>query len=183
MQDTQEDRDHIHARIQQQVKALFHLEDTTGVELFSSLHRVSQLGEMLELHQFEGQELSAPRWRLLMHLFISEQIQAQALTPTELSRFQQVRKNTISSLLRGLEDQGYVRRELDPNDLRVFHIHLTEAGRQVILETAPKRLEGLNRMLGDMSVNEVQQLIHLLTRLRHSLEDQASRVPGDPACG
>ncbi len=98
------------------------------------------------------------------------------LTPTELSQFQQVSKNTISSLLRGLEEQGYIQREIDPKDLRVFRIHLTEAGRQLILSMGPKRVQGLNQLLVDMSDDEKTLLIQLLHTLRISLEKQFQRL-------
>ena len=59
------------------------------------------------------------------------------MSPTHLSRCQSVSKNTISSLIGGLEEQGLVERELDRDDKRVFRIHLTDAGRQAVRRPRP----------------------------------------------
>lgn len=158
------------------MKTIFHIEDMSGVELFTTLARVSQLFEMFDSLQFIEQDVSLPRWRLLLHLFIAEQMGNTAgLTPTELSQFRQVNKNTISALLRGLEGQGFILREIDPKDLRLFRIHLTQAGRKIILNTAPQRIDGLHQMLSGLSEAEIVQLTLLLNKLRSSLEGQVSQ--------
>lgn len=173
MKGTNEERVIQHTKIYHQLKDLFQIEDMSGVELFTSLARVAQLSETLALIRIDGPDVSMPRWRLLLHLFIAEQLgNTSGLTPTELSEFRQVSKNTVSSLLRGLEEQDLIQREMDPKDLRIFHIHLTDAGRQLILGSAPQRLQGLNHMLSGLSAEEIQNLIQLLNKLRGSLERQ-----------
>ncbi len=173
MQISLEERERRHAEVNRQMQKLFNVRDMSGAEVFLSLSRIAQLGEMYESHQSEGQGLSAPRWRLMMYLFMREKVgHTGGVTPTEISHFQQVSKNTISSLLRGLEEQGFIEREIDPDDLRVFRIHLTEAGRQHIISTAPNRIEGLNRLLADLSPEEIEQLQTLLNKVRRSLENK-----------
>ena len=72
-------------------------------------------------------------------LYVEEQRgKSLGLPPSYLSRCQDVTKNTISVLLRGLEDQGWIERTLDPDDRRVFRIRLTPAGRELI-RTRPRR--------------------------------------------
>jgi DNA-binding MarR family transcriptional regulator len=164
------EREHLRARLHSQVEALFHIEDTSGIELFSMLHRVAQLSDTLDCLPSDEPELSGPRWRLMLRLLIEEQIgNPGGLTPTILSHSQRVSKNTISSLLRGLEEQGFIQRNLDPKDLRIFRIQLTEAGRELILETAPKRIECLNGLLSGLGPEEREQLRALLEKLQHSL--------------
>jgi DNA-binding MarR family transcriptional regulator len=91
------------------------------------------------------------------------------LTPTALSQTQRVSKNTISSLLRGLEAQGFIRRTLDADDLRTFRIQLTPAGRAYLRSTAPGRMEELNRFLSGLSLEEKGQLTALLEKLQRTL--------------
>lgn len=180
LQDSREKMDQFHKKIHQQIQNLFNIEDISGIELFFSLNRAAQLSEMLDSIRFDGQDLSAPRWRLMLHLFMAEQMGKPAsLTPTELSRFQQVSKNTISALLRGLEEQGFISRESDPKDLRIFRIHLTESGRELILKTAPGRIRSLNQMLSSLPREDIEQLTSLLKKLRHSLEDQFCQIQKD----
>ncbi len=162
---------HIH----REVKNIFQIENISGVQVFSTMARILQLSEMLDgqASDDQGIEISMPRWRVLLHLFMAERTgQGCGLTPTELSQFQQVSKNTISSLLRGLEEQGMITRETDPKDLRLFHIQLTDAGRQVVMNSAPRRIEGLNRLLSDLPAEDCRQLLALLTRLHVSMESK-----------
>jgi DNA-binding MarR family transcriptional regulator len=171
MQNSLEEHEQRHAEVNRQMQKLFDVKDMSGAEVFLSLSRIVQLGEMYESHQSEGQGISAPRWRLMMYLFMREKVgHAGGVTPTEISHFQQVSKNTISSLLRGLEEQGFIEREIDPDDLRVFRIRLTDAGREHIISTAPKRIMGLNQLLADLTPEEIEQLQALLSKVRRSLE-------------
>jgi MarR family transcriptional regulator, negative regulator of the multidrug operon emrRAB len=91
------------------------------------------------------------------------------MSPTHLSRCQNVSKNTISSLIGGLEEQGLVERELDRTDKRVFRIHLTDTGRQAVQETAPEHVAYLNALAGGLTEEERGQLIGLLEKLHASL--------------
>lgn len=170
---THEERERIHAQINSQIKSLFHMDDISGLLVFSSLNRLTQLSEMCENINGEIQDISVSRWRILLYLFMAEQRgKKDGITPTELSHFKGVTKNTISSLLRGLEEQELVTREMDREDLRVFRIHLTPAGRQMILETAPSRISRLNEMLSGMTPEETQHLISLMDKLSRILIDQ-----------
>jgi DNA-binding MarR family transcriptional regulator len=175
-----DEKDLRHAKIYNNMKDTFQIEDMSGVEFFSTLARVFQLGEAFDSMRFDDPNVSLPRWRLLLHLFITEQMgNTTGLTPTELSHFRQVSKNTVSSLLRGLEEKGLIQRTMDAKDLRLFHIHLTDAGRQIIIDTAPQRINGLNQMLSVLSMEEKNQLTFLLTKLRKSLEGQVCQFQKD----
>lgn len=156
--------------LRRQLKALFGLEDTSGVELAGLVHAVTHLYDYAVSQGAEGPELSGPRWALLLVLMAHERFGKEHwMTPTTLSRFQGVSKNTISSLLRGLEEQGYIERTLDAEDLRVFHIRLTEAGREVAQRLAPQRVAYLDRLASDLSGEEREQLVSLLEKLHRSV--------------
>ena len=153
-------------------REVFKIEDTSGIELFGLLHRTAHISETLDSQTFGDFAISGPRWRLLMRLLADEHMgNRDGITPTELSHGQRVSKNTISALLRGLEEQGLIQRNLDPNDLRVFRIQLTDAGRELIFSTAPNRLSGLNQLLSGFTPQETRQLIALLERLQTNLLD------------
>lgn len=159
--------------ISSHIKELFDIDDTSGIELFITLQRVAHLSEVLESQFSDELELSGPRLRLMMRLLAEEQMGSRGgITPTGLSHFQRVSKNTISALLRGLEEQGLIRRDLDSEDLRVFRIQLTDAGRALIMRTAPKRIAGLNQMLSGLEPQEREKLTRLLEKLHHALLDQ-----------
>jgi len=170
----QEEKDSVaamQAHIRSQVQKLAGLADTRGIELFSLLRMLMNLCEAIETKGLSEQGLSGPRWALLLRLFAEEKHgHSEGITPTSLSRCQGVSKNTISALLRGLEEQGLVQRTLDPEDYRLFRIQLTSAGRELIQSTAPKRIQHMNEMTSGLSDQECDQLIALLVKLYRSLQ-------------
>ncbi len=143
--------------------------DTRGVELMHLVKTLANTYETIMAERLRSEQLSAPRWRLLLRLFFEEQQGKPSLSPTALSRSQSVSKNTISAHLRSLEEQGWISRELDPADRRSFRIRLTEAGRTLVRETAPVHVDFLNQLAGDLSPAETGQLRALLCKLHGSL--------------
>lgn len=168
--------------LRKEVKDMFHVEDTSGIELFRLLHRVSHLSEAIAFGRqgHDDIDLSGPRWRLMLSLLIAEKRGAhEGLTPTALSEHQRVSKNTVSALLRGLEEQGLIQRNLDSKDFRVFRIQLTESGLALMKELAPQRLNAMNDMLVDLNSEERKQLISLLEKLQLSLMNTC-KAKGEP---
>jgi DNA-binding MarR family transcriptional regulator len=152
--------------------------DPTGLELVRLIHMVGNQFTGEAESKIDGVAMSGPRWRLLLRLFMEERHgQTEGLAPSYLSRCQNVSKNTISVLLRGLEDHGWVERTLDRQDRRVFRIRLTPAGRELIRTTAPVRMAHLNSLVHEMSADERTQLIRLLAKLHRSLADRAAACP------
>ena len=104
-----------------------------------------------------------------MRLFGKEKLGELAVSPTDLSRTQQVSRNTISAHLRALEEQGLIEREVDREDLRQFRIRLTTSGRALIESTMPSYLAFLDDLAGDLTPDEREQLRTLLRKLHGSL--------------
>ena len=111
-----------------------------------------------------------PRWVLLFRLLAEERSGCgEGISPTHLSQRQNVSKNTISVLLRGLEEQGLIERALVPDDRRAFQIRLTDAGRTLVETTAPAHIAFLNAVAAGLTAEENAQLIELLQKLHRSL--------------
>lgn len=157
----------------QNVMEMAGTDDVSGFELFTLLHMVTNMADSLSGQDSGEKDISSARIGILMRLMMDEKLGIDApLTPTELSKFQHVSKNTISSLIRGLEDQGLVTRELDQQDKRVFRLKITEAGKKLFVAYIPEKARLMNSMTSTLSQEELQQLIHLLNRLRGSLIEQ-----------
>jgi len=157
--------------------------DARGVELMRLVKTLANAYESIMAERLRSEQLSAPRWRVLLRLFFEEQRGRLSLSPTELSRSQQVSKNTISAHLRSLEEQGWIQRELDPQDRRKFRIRLTEAGRALVQETAPAHVAFLNRLAGGLSERETEQLLTLLCKLHDSLTAWSGAGPAGSGPG
>jgi len=173
MQPFRDDLSKLPTIVHKDLQDLFGIKDSSGINLFFTLQRVSHLSRLLERKYDDEDDVSGPRWKLLMFIYMHEHLgHAGGITPTVLSKTQHVSKNTISALLRGLETQGLIKRSLDSDDLRAFRIQLTDVGRDYITSNAPDRLRHLNRVASGLDLQEQDQFMKLLEKLQSFLIDQ-----------
>lgn len=157
------------------IRALAGDADATGVELRAAIRRLANQYDAVEDEALRETGLSGPRWTLLLRLVGEEELRGNtSVSPTYLSRCLRVSKNTVSSLLNGLEEQDLVERVLDSEDKRSFHIHLTPTGRAAVRQTAPEHIALLNRVMSELSPDERKQLADLLTKLYSGLTEEAA---------
>ena len=76
----------------------------------------------------------------------------------ELASIEQVRPPTMTHLVRGLEQQGLVRRESDDDDKRVARISATQKGRQLLERGRQLRLKGLTERILTLKASDVAAL-------------------------
>lgn len=178
--DIQQSVPHSHA-IRILVQILAGDEGMTGLELIRWLHMATNAYAGAADEQLRDAGLSGPRWILLFRLLAEEHCGCvEGVSPTHLSQRQNVSKNTISVLLRGLEKQGLIERTLVPDDRRAFQIHLTEAGRTLVETTAPAHIAFLNELTAGLTAAENAQLIGLLQKLHRSLSSGDRGQASDP---
>jgi len=166
--------DFMRAQIRENVRSLTGREElATGVEVAALVRVLSNAYEALVGQGTGRGELSDSRLNLLVRLLAeSQRGNAQGVSPTHLSRCLHVSKNTVSALLRGLEEQGLIERVLDPRDRRSFLIRLTPAGREMVERAVPSHIARINAPLQEFTPEEVSQLLALLTKLIQALESQ-----------
>lgn len=88
----------------------------------------------------------------------------EGLSQLEVCRFFHLQPSTISDLLSGLEEDGYISRSANPQNKRMIRIHLTSKGKD-----ATDRICGLfesfcDTCLGGFTAQEVATLEDLLLR-------------------
>ncbi len=153
--------------------------DTSGMELARMVRRTARLYEAIVGQDLRADGVSGPRFMLLIRLYAEERRgDGQGISPTHLSQCQRVSKNTISSMLRGLEEQGLIERAIDAADKRVFRIRLSDAGRELVRATSPEHFARMNELAAALSEDEREQLAALLTKLTASLRQFAEVGPG-----
>lgn len=135
-------------------------------EFYLVSHQISQL---IESSLVEA-KVSFPQFRVLMNLYYCEWAgNCDGLNPSEISNRQGTSRNTVSALIRGLENEGLVERHLDTDDRRRFNIQLTEAGRQKIREHTSNHIKTVKMLFDALSTEEAEYLSSTL----HKLNDQA----------
>lgn len=153
--------------------------EVSGFQIAALIRLVANQYEHFLEHSTREDDLSGPRMGILVRLMEARRHGAGSLTPTELSRYQKVSRNTISALLRGLEDQKLIQRELNPDDRRLFHIRITESGIRAVRAIAPQRLALSNEMISGLNEAEQAQLIALLSKLYTSLQSRCQHASAD----
>ncbi len=125
-------------------------------------HQIYRLSEM----NLEESGLSYAQYRVLMNLRFNEWAgKGDGLNPSEISAKQGTSRNTISSLIRSLEENGFIERQLDLNDRRRFNIHLSDAGREKTIDQSNDHIELINRLFNVLSAEEMEILSTLLQKL------------------
>ena len=143
--------------------------DMYGVELVRDIRMLANMYETIISGEMRQDKLSGPRWRLLLDLYVAEQSGQPWLSPTAMSKNLNVTKNTISSHLRSLENQGLIQRTLDSEDRRQFQIRISDEGRALIRDSTPQHIAFLNQLASDLDTAEIAQLRQLLQKLFTSL--------------
>ena len=85
--------------------------------------------------------------------------------PAELATTLSMPKATVTVYLKRLEAAGFVRREIDPADLRRHRLLLTSAGRQAATEGLGLLSDEFNKRLGRLTDAQQKNLKQLLEKI------------------
>jgi len=110
--------------------------------------------------------LSAPKWFVLVILS-----RYDGLGQGEISQLFEVEPSRVTRIGQGLESDGLVRRERDPEDNRVVRMYLTEEGRLRLqgLPDLNRRVEGRIRVV--LSEEEHEELRRMLGLLAEGMKE------------
>ncbi len=140
--------------------------DAQTVRLMDELGYVSRAIHSAGEQSLEEAGISFAQYRVLMHLFFAEQMgDGGELNPSQISERQGVNRNTMSYLIRGLEEASLVERRLNAEDRRRFNISLTDNGRALVTEHARQHLETFNHCFSVLTPAELETLLQLLTKV------------------
>ena len=99
-----------------------------------------------------------------------------ALSQSDLSERLLVDKSNVTALIDRLESEELIRREVDPEDRRRYHVVLTDAGRDQIDTIDPAYHEMVSAVMKELSTNECKTLIRLTRNLRQGLVKAESEL-------
>jgi DNA-binding MarR family transcriptional regulator len=140
--------------------------DPRALRLMDEIRRVSHLLYQIGETSVASADLSYAQYRILMMLFFRERAgQTDGLNPSEISDRSGTSRNTISSLIRTLEEDGYVERELDSADRRKFNILLSDSGRSLVVDNIGRHMQIVDQIFSILSSDELDQLSQQLHRL------------------
>ena len=91
------------------------------------------------------------------------------LTINELSVFAVTEQSTMSRTLDSLEDQGYIRRQPRPDDMRVRDVTITEEGRAAFEKLWPTMYDGFLKMFQGIEEEEYKTFVAVLHRILQNI--------------
>ena len=101
------------------------------------------------------------------------------LSAGELAVAARIAPATVTQMLDGLAESGYVRRRRSDSDRRVVLASLTELGRARVQIKRTAWQARWEAALGDVSARELRAAARVLSRLGDMFENE----PSDPGCG
>ncbi|MBS7576428.1 MULTISPECIES: MarR family transcriptional regulator [unclassified Enterococcus] len=124
------------------------------------LHESREYLKKMGVSPPEGQNL------LLMNL-----IHHDGMTPTEIGERMHIRSAAVAELLNKLEKNELIKREQDRKDRRRTRVLITELGREKVRQMRPNK-EILLNLFSGLEQEEIDQLEHLIDKLRASLDER-----------
>ena len=105
--------------------------------------------------------VSQGKFAILVLLSLTE----GGLSPSDLAAQSFVSPATITGLLDGLERDGLVVREANPDDRRMLTVRLTPAGRELVQRLLPEHFQRISDLLADLSEEDRHLLAALSARI------------------
>jgi DNA-binding MarR family transcriptional regulator len=144
--------------------------DPQTVQLVGLMLRVAHTLHQVGESSLEAAGLSYAQYRLLLNLLFAEEAEGcDQLNPSEISDRQGISRNTVSALIRSLEEDGLIERHLDQADRRKFNISLTAGGRERVLQHARHHFHAVHDCFRTLDAAEQETMSHLLDKLFVSL--------------
>jgi DNA-binding MarR family transcriptional regulator len=128
------------------------------------LHDVARLMRTAYDRRIRKLGLTRAQWWVLTHLY-----RANGVTQTELAETLEIEKPTLGRLLDRLEAKGWVRREHDASDRRVWRVHLTDEVEPALRTMRTIAAELRRDALTGISVAERERFVDTLLAIKENL--------------
>ncbi len=118
-------------------------------------------------HLFRRFDLTEAQFNVLFALKFTD----GNITQAELGKRLVVTRASITSVLDKLESKGLVNRIDVPDNRRIHHVELTEAGRDLVETVEPVYREEVHRALSDLDEDQCRTLIAMMETVRERVQD------------
>lgn len=117
--------------------------------------------------------------KILFHLGRCSADGTGKATISELSKMLQVTSPTVTQQISELEQKGWVKREINPDDRRIVHVTLTDKGREVLFKSRHKFMESIEGLIHHLGPERSRQLSDLLNETFLYFEHRRAQLEGE----
>lgn len=146
------------------------------IEVMAKIRRVSskhQAEDIIPQREFYVLEIIHSRMRCRSGE--QENLVPPGVRVSELSEMLHITMPSVSQMINGLEQKGYVKRVTTKNDRRVVYITLDTEGEAALNKAKKAFLSFTDEIVSRLGHEETEQLISLCTRLYEIIGDIRSR--------
>ncbi|WP_455539683.1 MarR family winged helix-turn-helix transcriptional regulator [Terrisporobacter sp.] len=129
------------------------------------LRTASDISQKLDEY-FSKYGISEGKFTVLMMLYKNSE---HKLSPLALSKQAEVTKSTMTGLLSGLENQGFIEKIPNPSDQRSYLVYLTSKGIDMLEDILPIHYATINALMSGLENEQLKQLNSLLNLLSKNL--------------
>lgn len=129
------------------------------------LRTASDISKILDKH-FSNYGISEGKFTILMLLYRQSDYQ---LSPISLSKKAEVTKGTMTGLIVGLENQGFIEKIPNPCDQRGYLVRLSSKGLCILEEILPTHYTIISKLMSGLEDGQLKELTSLLNLLSKNL--------------
>lgn len=129
------------------------------------LRTASDISKILDEH-FSKYDISEGKFTILMLLYRQSDYQ---LSPICLSKKAEVTKGTMTGLIAGLENQGFIEKIPNPSDQRSYLVRLSSRGLCILEEILPIHYNIIAKLMSGLEDDQLKELTSLLNFLSKNL--------------
>jgi DNA-binding MarR family transcriptional regulator len=114
-------------------------------------------------------QITKQQWILLKILFENN----EGIIQNNLAFITDRNKASLTRLINGMEKNNLVARIQSKDDSRKNSIHLTKKGNQLFLKTKPLVLESILKIQDNITDEEMNYFIQVMSKIQHNLKKQS----------
>ncbi|MBU3201138.1 MarR family transcriptional regulator [Clostridium estertheticum] len=133
----------------------------------SLLRTASDISKILDEH-FSKYDISEGKFTILMLLYRQNDYQ---LSPISLSKKAEVTKGTMTKLIGGLKNQGFIEKIPNSCDKRGYLVRLSSKGLRILEEILPIHYTLIAKIMSGLEDAQLKELTSLLNLLPNNLYD------------
>ncbi|MBU2970534.1 MarR family winged helix-turn-helix transcriptional regulator [Pseudoalteromonas sp. C2R02] len=109
--------------------------------------------------------ISIAQWRILVNLFENDFVTAK-----NLGNLASMDKSTVSRAIQIMLNRGYLEKRVNKDDKRAYFVALTEEGKELYYEIAPKALTWESHLKSGISDEEYECFMSVLAKLDNKVK-------------
>jgi DNA-binding MarR family transcriptional regulator/DNA-binding response OmpR family regulator len=145
------------------------LNETGGLQTLSIITRIART--VLRITDEQSAKLGVSPTKLAVLMYLGSEAEF-CTSPSELAKHCGVSRAAMTKVLDGLEQEGYIERDIHPTDRRALMVKLTPEGQQFLDWIAPQDQYQLSELMNNLDDTERTKLMELAMRMMQLFEDQ-----------